>query len=231
MQPQVRNLQDLIAEQSKAITPQLGLIDESIQANDNSGVAQQKGLEAQQKKAFGQIEQGAQNKGMYFSGFSPDEQATYTSTTYLPALAALQGTIAKTRADLLGKKADLNTNVFDKASAMRENDLQTLAAWNKMTAEQQFNASEAEKQRAFDAQQNQLTRNAQAASSRASAGPSNKENFAATLAAAAGGDGKVSPGDYNALKNQWVSAGYGDYKSFHDNFWRFANDSHWWDYR
>lgn len=233
MPPQVRDLQSLIAEQSKAIAPQNRLLDESINQNASAGLAQEAGLAATQKKAFGQIEQGAQNKGMFFSGFSPDEQATYTSTTYLPALAQLQATIAKTRSDLLGKKADLATNVFDKATNMRESDRQALAAWEKMTAEQKFNASEAEKQRVFEAQQNQLKISADARNAAASkdSAPSQKEQFAAALAGAAGGNGKVSPGDYNALKNQWVSAGYGSFKDFHDAFWKFADDSHWWDYK
>lgn len=74
------------------------------------------------------------------------------------------------------------------------------------------------------------------ASARAGAGgggteTTRAEEFAAALAGAAGNDGKVSPGDYNALKQQWVAAGYGSYKDFHDKFWRFVNENHWWDYR
>lgn len=157
---QVRDLQKLIAEQQAAVSPQQALIDEQIAANAASGTAQEAGLRAQQQEAFGNIEQGAQNNGMFFSGFSPAEQARYTSTSFLPKMAELQQTIAAGRANLMGKKADLNTSVFDKATAMRENDLKTVNEWNQMTAQQQFNASEADKDRAFKAQQSAADRDA-----------------------------------------------------------------------
>lgn len=98
---------------------------------------------------------------------------------------------------------------------------------------------EAEQKRQFEETQ-RLQREQLAASERSSvrssggsggsSQPSNQELFASALAAKTGKDGKVSPGTYNSLKKQWVSAGYGDYKSFHDRFWKFANQAHWWDY-
>jgi hypothetical protein len=163
--PQVRDLQALIAQQTAALQPQQDLLDQSITANATSGAAQETGLGAQKDTAFKQIEQTGQNKGMFFSGFSPDEQAKYTAGTYLPALAQLQATIASTRSNLLGKKADLNMSAFDKANAQHENDLQTLADWNKLTEQERFNASEADKQRVFQAQQNASDRAASAAAS------------------------------------------------------------------
>lgn len=225
MPPQVRDLQSLINEQGQAIAPQNQLIDESINQNASAGLAQEAGLAATQKKAFGQIEQGAQNKGMFFSGFSPDEQANYTSTTYLPALAQLQATIAKTRSDLLGKKADLATSVFDKASAMREQDIQTLNQWNKMTAEQKFNASEADKQRAFEAQQNQAKIAADARNAAASAPKDNSglvTSIAKTLESKKGGDGKVSPSTFQNARSQWVAAG-GSADAFNQTFFGYVN--------
>lgn len=239
MPPQVRDLQKLIAEQQAGLAPQYGLIDQDIQANDNSGQAQELGLRATAGQEYKKIEQTAQNKGMFFSGFSPDKQAEYNATTFMPALAQLQATIAQTRGSLFGKKADLGTRAFDKATGMREQDLQTLSDWQKMTAQQQFQASESDKQRVFEAQQNEKQIQAQerasirssSASAAADKGPSNQELFAAQLAQNTGNDGKVSPGTYNALKQQWVASGYGDYKSFHDKYWKFANDKYWWDYR
>lgn len=156
MQPSVRNLQTAIAQEQTAIAPQQQFIDEQVNANASSGAAQEAGLGAQQRTAFGQIEQGAQNKGMFFSGFTPDEQAKYTSNTYLPALANLQATIAGTRASLFGKKLDLNKSAYDKASAMVEQDKAVLNDWNKMTAQQQYQSSEAEKQRVYDAHQREM---------------------------------------------------------------------------
>jgi len=230
MAPAVRDIQSLINEQSRAIAPQNQLIDESINQNAQAGQAQEQGLAATQKKAFGQIEQGAQNKGMFFSGFSPDEQANYTSSTYLPALAQLQSTIAKTRSDLLGKKADLSTNVFDKASAMRENDMQTLNAWNRMTAEQKFNSDQADKQRVFEAQQNQAkmaadARNSAANRASSQAGEQVSPQEAAlgiiTAQGSRGQDGFVSPSTFQIARDYYRQAG-GDPRQFAKDFWKYT---------
>lgn len=165
MPPQVRDIQALIAQQQASLDPQYKLIDESINANDQSGQAQVQGLDAAKTKAFGGIEQAASDKGMFFSGFSPNEQANYTASTYLPALAQLQGTIASARNQLLGKKADLGKSAFDTATQMQEQDRAVLNDWNAKTRDQQFQASEAEKQRAFEANQNEQNRRADAAKS------------------------------------------------------------------
>ena len=237
--PPVRELQSLIAEQQQAIAPQKALIDQSIEQNAASGAAQEAGLAATQKKAFGNIEQAAQNKGMFFSGFSPDQQAEYTSSTYLPALAQLQATIAQTRSNLLGKKADMDTEVFKTATGMRENDLQVLRSWEKMTAEQQFNATEAEKQRVFQARENEVTRQHEArqnaANRAASVTPDAPigEKVRAMLDVSRGQDGKVSPAVWKQIAAYAADNGlkFGGDKGFASKYWQYANDSHWQDYQ
>lgn len=52
--------------------------------------AEEKGLEAKQGQAFDDITAGAQRRGLGFSGIPLGEQAKYTSTEYLPALARLK---------------------------------------------------------------------------------------------------------------------------------------------
>ncbi len=239
MAPQVRDLQSLIAEQTASLKPQYDLIDTSITGNETAGQAQELGLGAKKDTAFKQIGQASQDKGMFFSGFSPNEEAQYTAGTYLPALAQLQATIASTRSNLLGKKADLGKSAFDTATNIREGDISNKNSWDAAERQRAFqaeqdriqrenSAAEAEKNRRFEAGQGAANRAASAAGSK---GPSNQELFASELAKGAGNDGKVSPGTYNALKQQWVSSGYGDYKSFHDKYWKFANDKYWWDYK
>lgn len=51
---------------------------------------QKAGLEAQQQQAFGDILTGAKRRGLKFSGIPLAEQAKYTSTNFLPALAGLE---------------------------------------------------------------------------------------------------------------------------------------------
>jgi hypothetical protein len=237
MPPAVRDLQSLIKTQTDALAPQQALIDQSITANDNAGGAQEAGLAAKKDTAFQDITQGAQDKGMFFSGFSPNEQAKYTAGTYLPALAQLQATIAGTRASLLGKKADLNKGAFDVANQQYENDRKVLADWNQMTAQQQFAASEAEKSRAFEAQQN-LTkiqsaeriaaadRNAKAAAAKAAGAPAGLINNLSTfLNSKKGRDTFVSPETYRAGLQQWTSAG-GSPDSYNATFSGYINPDH-----
>ena len=240
MPPTVRDLQTAIAQEQAALKPQQQLLDEQITNNANAGQAQEAGLRATQQTAFGQIEQGAQNKGMLFSGFTPDEQAKYTANTYLPALANLQATIAGTRAQLMGKKADLDKSAYDKASAMVENDRAVLNDWNKMTFQQQFQASEAEKQRAFDAQQREAQRNfdakqndANRAASAASNAPRDVSGIVnqtqAFLKSKVGKDQKVSPATFQEARAGWIAAG-GSPDSFNQSFAGFVNTGHYWNY-
>lgn len=170
--PAVQELQQLIAELGQSVNPQKQLIDESILANTTAGAAQEAGLGAQKDTQFKNIEQGAQNKGMFFSGFSPDEQAKYTAGTYLPALAQLQSTIAATRSNLLGKKADLDTDIYQKAFSTRENQKSQLNAYNTEQENRAFQAEQARIQReaaAAEAEKNRRHESSLAAASRSAA--------------------------------------------------------------
>lgn len=199
MPPQVRDLQALISEYGKAYDPQRALIDADITSNANAGAAQEQGLQAKQGQAFKTIEQGAQNKGMYFSGFSPNEQANYTSDTYLPALAQLQATIASTRSNLLGKKADIETDVYNKAFNTREQDVSAKNTWQ---AEQE--------RRAWQAEQDRIAREAAAAES-AKDRAASASNAAASRAQSAGTQLSVkknSSGGYDVYEGGQKSANY-----------------------
>lgn len=236
MQPQVRELNSLIAELGKGTTQQKAQIDADILRSEQSGAAQAEGLAATQKKAFGQIEQSASDKGMLFSGFSPDAQAEYTASTYLPALAKMQEAIASTRAGLLGKKIDIDADVYNRAFATREGDVTAKRNWDISEADRLAREREAEKQRAFQAEQGRLEREAaarQAAASRsASAGPNvaaittSVGNF---LQSKVGKDGKVSPASFQQGRQQWVQAG-GNPDAYAQAFYGYVNRSHIDDY-
>lgn len=165
MPPTVQNLQDIIGQITAAQAPEQSQIDQNISNNETSGAGQVAGLDAAKTNAFNTIEQNAQNKGMYFSGFSPNAQATYTGSTYLPALAKLQATIANTRNTLLGQKANLVTQANTQALTTQQGEQKELDAYNS--------------QQASLAQQRQLQAEAEAATAR-----ENAANRAATVSAA-----------------------------------------------
>lgn len=213
--PKVRDLQALIKQQTKALQPQYALIDSDIKSNATAGAAQEAGLAATAEREYGNIEQRAENKGMFFSGFSPDEQATYNSTTYLPALAQLQATIAATRSQLMGKKAELGKGAFDVAFQAREGDIGRKFDWSKMTAQQKWDAKQAQIQRQFEAGESAKDRAAAAAnasrsgsSDAASVLDADRKAISQELFTVTGNDGYVSPESYAKAKNAWVGSGY-----------------------
>ena len=156
--PVVQNLQDIIAQIQAAYKPQQDFLDTQVASNEASGTVQNQAIEAQKGQAFGQIEQGAQNKGMYFSGFSPDQQAKYTAATYLPALAKVQEAIASARGQLLGKKAEITSQGNTQGLQVQQSQQSAYNEWQREQERMAFEAAQAEK-----------NRQAQAAAARASA--------------------------------------------------------------
>jgi len=259
--PVVRDLNQLVSEYGRSVEPQKQLIDTDIANNEKSGQSQIEGLGAAKDRAFNKITQSAQNKGMLFSGFAPDAQAEYTASTYLPALAKLQAAIANTRTSLLGKKADIDKNVYDKAFATRESDISAKRSWDAAEAARAFQAAEAEKQREFQRQQAeqayqrqlamareqrawQASQNAANRASSASlasmrygggggAAPNIVERVRAMLQANAGRDGKVSPTTWRQIAAYAADNGlrFGGAGGFASKMWQYANDSHWKDYK
>lgn len=230
MPPQVRDLYELIDQQNKALDPQYNLLDQQIASNDQSGQAQIAGIDATKNKAFKQIGQQSQNNGMFFSGFTPNEQADYLGTTYLPALANLQSQIAQTRQTLLGKKADLWAGAWQRGTDIHESDIAAKRTFDNQQQQQQFQAQQAQLDRDFQARESAKDRAAaaaNAAASRSSASPAevldaDRRAIASELSKVTGGDGYVSPGSYATMKNQWQSAGY-DGKTFDAYFQSYRN--------
>lgn len=231
--PVVQNLQDIVAQIQAAYQPQQQLLDASVNQNDQSGQAQVAGLDAKKTQAFQGITQAANNRGMYFSGYTPHEEANYTSTSYLPALAQLQGTIAGTRNTLLGKKADLTSSGNTQAITVHEGQQSQLDEYNlemqKEAAAAQAAELDYQHQVALAKLQASLTPASSSGSSGGSSSSSEASQKAADFAAAngylsgkVGGDGYVSPQTYQAAKKSWLAAGYST-ASFDSNFGAYKN--------
>lgn len=156
--PVVHTLEDTIAKIKAAQQPQYDYLDSLVAQNETSGTAQVQGIDAAKTGAFGQIAQAATNKGMTFSGFTPNEQASYLGSTYLPQLAKLQEAITGTRKSLFGKKADLTTQASTSAIDINRSEQSALDAYNAELEKQARDASEAERQRQFTAAENSKDR-------------------------------------------------------------------------
>lgn len=234
--PVVQSLGDLITEQTNALQPEQSQIDTQIAANDTSGSAQQAGLNAAKNTAFGGITQAANDRGAYFSGFTPNQEATYTGSTYLPALAKLQSTIDATKNTLLGQKAALNTTANTNALGEQKNQQAQLDSYNNAQATAAATAQAAADRNNTTLEAAQIRANAtanrapSASSTRAAQSASDFQAANSDLQGNTGKDGKVSPKFWAAAKTQWVNAGYSA-ASFNNNFSNYVNQSHAADYK
>lgn len=85
-----RTLDQIVAELNPTYQPQVDSLRQRQSAIPGQIEAEEKGLAAKQETAFGDILSGARRRGLGFSGIPLAEQAKYTSTEYLPALARLR---------------------------------------------------------------------------------------------------------------------------------------------
>lgn len=99
------------------------VINEQLARLPQAFAGQREGLKAQQTKAFGDILGGAKQRGLKFSGIPLDEQAQYTSTVFLPALAGLREQENTQRASLQGAIGDILAQRAAMAQQIRQQEL------------------------------------------------------------------------------------------------------------
>lgn len=172
MQP--RTLAQIISELDPTYQPQIDNIRTQQAAIPGQIQAQEQGLQAKQNDAFGSIMDQSRARGVGFSGIPLGEQARYTGSTYLPALANLRTAGVQQATSLSEAINQINErkNTFGQHIYGQEQD-------------------RAEQQRQFNAQmeaQRQQQAEARAAASRASAASN------AGLASLFGGGGDTPAG-------------------------------------
>lgn len=121
--PKVQKLGQIQKQLSVANRPIIRNLKGQIGATKAEQQAFTKGLEAQQGRAFGQITQGASNRGLLFSGIPLGEQAEYTATEFLPALARGKAGFAEQRGNIRNQLLGLNKDTLAQAMAIREQQL------------------------------------------------------------------------------------------------------------
>lgn len=127
MQP--RTLQQILTEMDGVYAPQVDSIRQRQAAIPGQIQAEEQGLQAKQETAFGDILSGARRRGtgVAFGGIPAGEQAKYTATEYLPALARLRQSGREQAMSLedaiLGineRKYSMGQNIFSQESQMAE---------------------------------------------------------------------------------------------------------------
>jgi hypothetical protein len=134
----VRALDQILSELSGVYDPQINSIRQQQAALPGQMQAEEAGLQAKQTQAFDDILGGARRRGMGFSGIPLGEQAKYTATEYLPAIARLRQA-SKTQATSLEDMINqINERRTTTALGLRQQDI------DNDYRERQFAAAQAE---------------------------------------------------------------------------------------
>lgn len=88
MQP--RSLKQVLSELDSVYAPQLNAVKERQAMIPGQIQAEEQGLQAKQTQAYDDILGGARRRGLGFAGIPLGEQARYSATEYMPALARLR---------------------------------------------------------------------------------------------------------------------------------------------
>ena len=147
-----QQLEQIISELNNVYDPRRQINRDQQAALDPALHAEEQGLQAAKQDAFGQINDQANRRGMFYSGMPIAEEQRYTGSTYLPALANLRGKYTQQGFNLKDALSEINAKQYGQA-----NDI-----W-------QGQKTTDEEQRRWQAQFDQ-TAAANAASQRASAG-------------------------------------------------------------
>lgn len=157
MQP--RSLEAVLSSLNSVYDPQINNIRARQSAIPGQIAEEEKGLGAKQERAFGDILGGARRRGLGFSGIPLEEQAKYTSTEYLPALAKLRQSGREQAMSLEDAILGINER--------RNSQGQSIYQWENQ---------QAEARRQFDEQQ-KLAREQMAAQQRAAAAAAARPTF------------------------------------------------------
>jgi hypothetical protein len=207
MPPTVHTLDQLMASSNPIYEPQRQIYNQQMGQATDLGQQQEQGLYNTQKQAFGDISQMASNKGMLFSGFTPDQQAKYNATKFMPALVDLRGKVQDNISKLQSALVGLDTEQRKQAMDQQGNEQNQLNQYNQQQQQQEFQRQQAQLQYQHELA---LANSKQQAAQPTAAQQLRSDASAlySKLATAAGNDGYISPATYAAGLQLWQSAGY-----------------------
>lgn len=174
--------------------PQTQLINQQIAQLAPQQQAQQSALDQAKINAFKDIDNSANSKGVLFSGFSPDQQAQYIGTKYLPAVADLNSTFQNNKTTLLGQINDLNAKRIQQAQG-------TVSDYQKNQADAAYKNAQLQLGYARLAQDGQNKANTPLTTAQV------RSSIQGGLQSVIGKDGFVSPQDYALGLKDWLAAG------------------------
>lgn len=102
-----RSFEQVLHEVNKTSDPQKNTVLKQIADLPRQMKAEEAGLKATQNQAFDEILAGSRRRGLGFSGIPLGEQAQYTATQFLPAVARLRTSVNDRRTSLEGVLNDI----------------------------------------------------------------------------------------------------------------------------
>jgi hypothetical protein len=115
-----QDLNAIISELDAAYNPSRQTINDRINGLQGAESADIAGLEGQKVQAFDDITNGARSKGMGFSGIPIQEQAKYTASSFLPAVAKVKQSYNDGRNSLVDALNNMNIDQRKTAMSIRE---------------------------------------------------------------------------------------------------------------
>jgi hypothetical protein len=115
-----QDLNAIISELDAAYNPSRQTINDRINGLQGAESADIAGLEGQKVQAFDDITNGARSKGMGFSGIPIQEQAKYSASSFLPAVAKVKQSYNEGRNSLVDALNNMNIDQRKTAMSIRE---------------------------------------------------------------------------------------------------------------
>ncbi len=112
----VRTLDSILADINTKTDPQRATVLSQIADIPKQQAADEAALKAQQETAYGDIVNGARRRGLGFSGIPLGEQAQYSATQYLPAVAKLKTGYNDRATTLQSTLAGIDANNYAQAN-------------------------------------------------------------------------------------------------------------------
>lgn len=147
-----QTLDAIMASRASLFDPEKALVNTQIAALPGQQAADQAGLDQSKTNAFRDITNGANAKGMLFSGVPVDQQSTYVGTKYLPAEASLKNNYLDKTTQLQSTLLGIN----QKQNADATNVLTGQQAADAQAAQAQATAQKAADDRAYNEQRLQI---------------------------------------------------------------------------
>lgn len=116
-------IDEILKELDAGYNPSRDLINKRLAAVPGEAEAQIAGLDAKKTAAFDSITAGARNRGMGFSGIPLEEQAKYSATDYMPAVASVRKSQNEVTNNLTDALNNINLDQRKTAYQIRDNQV------------------------------------------------------------------------------------------------------------